>query len=303
MNKYKITVLICTWNRADVIDRCFDALEKQTLGTDNFEVLIIDNNSTDNTAALVKERAEKGPLHIRYVLEDRQGQSFARNRALDEARTEYAQFLDDDCLARPDCLELMYNALSETGADIVCGKTINIYPDTMPKIIEYGMPYVFPTYTGKRRVMPNALGTTGNMGLKVAFARGIRFSKELGYVGDKKVGGEDTDFCLRARAAGGVFVVEPSSICDHLIQAHRINFPDRWRTSYAYGIMRARIAVKERKMSAPKRLAMFAFLAATAAIQAPFVLISFLVPHYALRSFLRFARYCGRAHGFLKPED
>lgn len=299
MSKYKLTVLICTWNRSDVIGRCFEALEKQTLGTDNFEVLVIDNKSTDDTPRLVKEWSEKGTLNIRYVLEDRQGQSFARNRALDEAQTEYAVFLDDDCLARSDSLEKMYLALTECNADIVAGKTINIYPDTMPKILEYAMPMEFPTYKGARRIAPKALGTTGNMGLRIDFARKIRFSDKLGYVGDKKVGGEDTDFCMRAHEEGCVFVVEPASVCDHLIQAHRINFKDRWIASFCYGVMRSRLAIDAKKMSYPKRLAFFLVGFVLSIIQAPFVLVSFLIPHYALRSFLRFARFCGRTWGYL----
>lgn len=100
-----ITVVICTYNGAERIPDVLDALRTQTgLGGVEWEVLVIDNNSTDDTAEVVeriRETWDAGPP-LTCVTETRQGLAYARQRAVDEAGGTLVAFLDDDNVPEPD---------------------------------------------------------------------------------------------------------------------------------------------------------------------------------------------------------
>ena len=98
-----ISVVICTYNREDLIVGCLDSLKNQSADYSMFEVLVIDNNSTDKTYKLVENFAHLP--NLRLVLERNQGLSNTRNRGIKEARFEYIAFLDDDARAHPDYIK------------------------------------------------------------------------------------------------------------------------------------------------------------------------------------------------------
>lgn len=100
-----ITVVICTYNGAERVPDVLEALRTQT-GLDRlgWEVVVIDNNSTDDTVAVVEnaERTWDANAPLRCVTESRQGLAYARQRAVDEARGELVAFLDDDNIPESD---------------------------------------------------------------------------------------------------------------------------------------------------------------------------------------------------------
>src|SRR3954471_4782626 len=102
----KVTVAIPTYNRADFLRQTLAGIAAQQFPREHFEVLVIDNNSTDHTAAVVAEFANERPAP-RYLREEKQGLDHARNRALAEARGEIVVFGDDDILVKPDWLAQM----------------------------------------------------------------------------------------------------------------------------------------------------------------------------------------------------
>ena len=92
-----LTVAIPTYNRADFLRQTLAGIALQVFPPGQFEVLVIDNNSTDHTRAVVAEFAAAHPAP-RHVLETKQGLDHARNRAIAEARGEIIVFADDDIL-------------------------------------------------------------------------------------------------------------------------------------------------------------------------------------------------------------
>src|ERR1051325_2688261 len=94
-----LTVAIPTYNRADFLRQTLAGIALQVFPGE-FEVLVIDNNSTDHTRAVVAEFADAHPAP-RHVLETKQGLDHARNRAIAEARGEIIVFADDDILVKP----------------------------------------------------------------------------------------------------------------------------------------------------------------------------------------------------------
>ncbi len=101
-----ISVIICTYNRQDYIITCLECLAAQTLDQSKFEVIVIDNHCTDNTAALVNKFIANNPsLPFRYVFEGQKGLSYARNRGIKESMGSINIFLDDDAEAVSTLLE------------------------------------------------------------------------------------------------------------------------------------------------------------------------------------------------------
>ena len=101
-----VSVVICTYNRDKFIGEALNCLAKQTLPAEQFEIIVVDNNSTDNTATIAKKFiAEHPELNMRYVLEPNKGLSFARNRGIEEAKAPIITYIDDDAEATPGFLE------------------------------------------------------------------------------------------------------------------------------------------------------------------------------------------------------
>ena len=99
-----VSVVICTWNRCQILAGCLDSLATHGWGQSNaWEVVVIDNNSTDETASVVASYREALP--IRYALEPAQGITHARNRGLHVAASRIIFFIDDDVRIRALWLE------------------------------------------------------------------------------------------------------------------------------------------------------------------------------------------------------
>ena len=112
-----VSVVIPVHNSAQYVERCIGALLDQSLPPAQFEVLVVDNNSTDRSAELVR-RYEPG---VRFLREDRQGAYAARNRGIRAARGRVIAFTDPDCIPDRQWLRQALNALS-AGADVVLGR-------------------------------------------------------------------------------------------------------------------------------------------------------------------------------------
>lgn len=121
----EINVAICSYNSADYLPKLLQELITQSCPIP-FNILVIDNNSTDDTLKVVSDFAAASQIPIRYVHEPKQGIVFARNRAIDESlASRYIIFIDADELPEKDWLQAAVLSLSNENADCVGGK-INI---------------------------------------------------------------------------------------------------------------------------------------------------------------------------------
>ena len=127
-----ISVVICTYNRDKFIGEALNCLAKQTLTPDAFEIIIVDNNSTDNTASICKDFIAAHPeLNIRYVLESNKGLSFARNRGIAEAKAPVITYIDDDAEVTPRFLQSIINFMQADKTVIgIGGKVIPKYSES-----------------------------------------------------------------------------------------------------------------------------------------------------------------------------
>ena len=119
-----ISVIVPVWNDEKRIAQCIDALQSQTLSSDLFEIIVVDNGSTDSTASVVARYPGLVLVH-----EAQPGSYAARNRGLACARGEYVAFTDSDCIPQRDWLELGLNAASgRTDIGIVAGRILFCEP-------------------------------------------------------------------------------------------------------------------------------------------------------------------------------
>ena len=115
---FKISVIIPAYNAEDFLGETLDSLVNQTLK--DFEVIIIDDGSTDGTPVIIEEYCEKYS-NFKSITQPNSGVSTTRNRGIDEATGEYLAFLDSDDLYTPKALEKMYKVAFENNAELVVG--------------------------------------------------------------------------------------------------------------------------------------------------------------------------------------
>src|SRR5690348_4928949 len=98
MDKVLTSLVITTYNRAALLDKALESVaQSQVVDSARVEVIVVDNNSSDHTRETVDEIRSRGfPFPLRYVLEQHQGLSFARNRGAEEAKGTYVAYMDDD---------------------------------------------------------------------------------------------------------------------------------------------------------------------------------------------------------------
>lgn len=119
----KISVLVAAYNVADFLPTCLDSILNQTF--QDFEVIIVDDGSTDKTPSICQKYAEKSPK-VKVIHQKNQGLSAVRNIGIQKSKGEYICFIDGDDYIAKKYLEKLFQQLSENSADIsVCNyKTI-----------------------------------------------------------------------------------------------------------------------------------------------------------------------------------
>ena len=130
MTPYPVSVIVCTYNRATLLPRVIHQLCAQHYPQDSFEIIIVDNASTDDTPQVFQRTAHGLSLPPRYIREDRPGVTFARNRGAAEARYPYLAYLDDDCTVGNDWLSQITSGFGVADqVSVVAGRVALAFDD------------------------------------------------------------------------------------------------------------------------------------------------------------------------------
>jgi glycosyltransferase involved in cell wall biosynthesis len=122
----RITVILCTYNRWQSLARALESASALKLpGADRWEILVVDNNSTDKTREVVENFCRRYPGRFRYLFEPRQGKSHALNAGIREAHADVLAFMDDDVTVDPEWLR---NLTASLRADYWAGAGGRILP-------------------------------------------------------------------------------------------------------------------------------------------------------------------------------
>jgi len=230
------SIIVCTYNRVESLRDTLRSLKaQQTDAGRTWEVIVVDNNSKDDTRQVISEFQREWPL-LRYEFQGEQGLSYARNHGIGAARGNILLFTDDDVLPEPDWLETTLAGLEKYGAD-ACGGYIAPIWETPP-----------PTWLTERFYGFLAVRTDRSddyiitepgqapFGANMAFRRSVfghvgLFDVRRGRQGKVLAGGEDIELFERVLAAGLRAVFLGQSRVHHKVEAYRCTkrYLRRWR--------------------------------------------------------------------------
>lgn len=134
----KISVIIPVYNTEKYLPKCLDSVLTQSF--QDFEIVIVNDGSTDDSQAIIDRYLEAYPDKIVAAYQENAGQASARNRALRMAGGEYVDFLDSDDYLHPDALQTVYRIAEEKQLDVVCYKVLLEQDGQYVLPCEYSLP-------------------------------------------------------------------------------------------------------------------------------------------------------------------
>jgi glucosyl-dolichyl phosphate glucuronosyltransferase len=252
-----LSVIICTYNRAELLRQTLTALRACSAPEAcDVDIIVIDNNSTDHTAAVVRQAARQPGLPIRHEAERRQGKSYALNRALQMTNSDILALTDDDVLPAADWLTRMVAAFRREPLVFVFGKVLPRWavlppPELLPRrardiwgplaLIDYGdEPVRYTTDQFRKRRLP--IGA--NLAVRrEAVERVGGWRTDLGRVDNSLVCGEDRELSVRLFKAGiyeGLY--DPQLSVRHYVPTARMTRQYFRRWFFWHGRTAARMA-------------------------------------------------------------
>jgi glycosyltransferase involved in cell wall biosynthesis len=221
-----LSIAICTYNRAALLNRVLDSLTNQTPAGAEFEILIVDNGSTDKTRDVVTER-QLQDSRIRYIVEPEPGIAHARNRAMAKARGEYLAFIDDDAWAEPDWIKNLLAPFQTVTPrpDCVVGPVSLVWegnrPDWFPARFESLLCRYEMGDSPRFLDADGYLLTTNSLFHRETLLKLGGMRTDLGHKRKALIGGEDNDIFNRLIANGHRVYYQPSARVNHPVPKER----------------------------------------------------------------------------------
>jgi glycosyltransferase involved in cell wall biosynthesis len=224
-----ISVVVCTYNRSASLRRTLESIRGSFVTSDlEWELIIVDNNSEDDTRDVVETYQELCEFRIRYVKEELQGLSYARNRGINESKGSFIAFTDDDVIVDRNWIGNIVTAFAEYDVQCIGGRILANWEKPKPKwlskelygylaLLDYGD---FPFYLDK----PELWG--GNLSFKAeAFQKYGLFDTNRGRLPNKLYGDEETHFLSKLLEGKEKILYLPNAIVHHCIPKERMRKP------------------------------------------------------------------------------
>lgn len=240
----RFSVVIATYNRALELGETLASLANLS-PAGAWEVIVVDNNSSDDTRQVVEAWTKRFPVELRYLSESRQGRSPALNTAIRAARGSIIATTDDDVRVPADWLDRAAAALERSGADYVGGRVLPIWGGPRPEwlsdrpgkqwaviaLLDYGSEML-------------EFGARVPLGVNMAFTRAAfdrvgLFDPDTGRRAGTLLGQEVREWCIRARRVNVRGFYAPDMIVRHVIPPSRLTKRYFRRWFYWRGISRA----------------------------------------------------------------
>lgn len=229
----KISLVLCTYNRCTRLSEILASIAASVVPeSTKWEVLVVDNNSSDQTPAIVETFCQKFPGRFRYLREPQPGKSFALNSGIRAARGDIIAFTDDDVIVDPAWLQNLTASLHHGQWAGAGGRILPLKPVIVPRWMSFKEPYnlggalcgLFDK--GEQPGELEAAPFGANMAFKrTAFEKYGDFRTDLGPPPVSDIHGEDTEFGQRLLDAGERLRYEPLASVRHPVLEHRINKP------------------------------------------------------------------------------
>jgi glycosyltransferase involved in cell wall biosynthesis len=249
----KISIIICTYNRVFYLSKCLEHLKNQSSKPDDYEVVIVDNNSTDKTAEISKKFISENPhLFVKYIFESNSGLSHARNRGINESIGEVICFIDDDGFIFPEYIQNLKSCLiNNPKINAFGGKIYPMYESSPPKwMTRWLQPLLSVIDKGNNIVLFK--GTHYPIGANMGFKRNLinkigLFNTDLGRKGNSLLGGEEKDYFFKIKKIKEPIFFLPNVKIHHIIPDNRVTESYIRRMGIGIGISERIRTIKNNK--------------------------------------------------------
>ena len=245
----RLSIVIATYNRATLLLDALKSVIRQSAPAQEWECVVVNNNSSDNTSECFAEFASEHPeYNLRIVDEPNQGLSYARNRGIRESVGEYIAIIDDDEHIAEDFVAAYIRLFDDVPEAVAAGGPIVArYPTGRPRWMSCytERPIANTMYFGEevREFPKGRVPGGGNMALRRSAIRryGV-FDTSLGYSGESLIGGEECDLFERLQIANAKYYYVPTAVMYHIIPREKLTKEYFARLSYNVGVSQLRRA-------------------------------------------------------------
>jgi glycosyltransferase involved in cell wall biosynthesis len=236
------SVILATRNRDDVLAQTLSHLGRQATGDLSWEVIVVDNGSTDGTSGVLADAARRLPLVS--LRESAPGKNRALNQALAVARGELLIFTDDDVIADPGWIANLVGASRRWPTATIFGGRIQLaFPPGTPAWLKEPLHGAmnFARYApaepeGQTTHLPNG----PNFAVRATALQGLRYREDIGpQAGTAYAMGSETELIVRLRERGATMVYVPSATVEHVVQPNQLT--DRYLFGRSYRLGRGQV--------------------------------------------------------------
>lgn len=223
----KISAVISTYNRARYLPKVLQHLLQQSLDKKDYEIIVVNNNSTDRTEAIAGNFHRNNPdIQFKYVIEINQGLSYGRNRGILESEGDYITFIDDDAFPDRDYLKVTAAYLDAHPEVVATGGKIHLsFEDEPPAWVNQYMASLLGHFDLGDKIKafaPNNYPRGSNMSFRTSIFDQLGvFNTQLGRKGDNLEGSEEKDLFNRIYRTGKKVVYLPAALVHHTVPKER----------------------------------------------------------------------------------
>ena len=224
-----ISVIICTYNREKYLYNALKSVAENDFPFDKYEIVLINNNSTDHTETECKRFQNDFPaVNFNYFVESNLGLSFARNRGIEEAKGEILAYVDDDAQVNREYLKTIDGFFKENRTVMAVGGAIfPVYETKEPTWMSYYTKSLITAYKNEGNKIIKFKGekypSGGNAAYrKVVFEKVGKFNTKLGRKGQSLIGAEEKEIFDKIKALNMPVYYLPNMILYHIIPPEKL---------------------------------------------------------------------------------
>lgn len=243
--QYLFTVIIPAYNRCGEVEELLQSLTAQTIDKNLFEVIVVDDGSTDETEKMIEKFKTPSSFNLSFLKQDHKGPGEARNLGMANAKGEYLLFVDSDCIADKNWLSAFQNSISDI-KPAGFGGPDKVLPSFSPiqKAIDYSMTSFITTG-----------GIRGHSKTKISkyyprsFNMGVRADvvKEIGGMNQLRHG-QDIEFSHRIIKTGKPVIKVSDAVVYH---KRRISIRKFFKQVFNWGVARINLFMLDKEMLEP----------------------------------------------------
>jgi glycosyltransferase involved in cell wall biosynthesis len=241
---YGVSLVICCYNSAAIIDQTLSYLQRQSYTLVPWEVVLVNNASTDQTSVIARKQWEQNPLvNLTIVNEDEPGLSFARQKGIETAKYDIISFVDDDNFVPENWITEIAETFKNEEIGVLGVQAVGKFDNEPPN---WYHDHKLSFATG---LLYDKKGDITELGLGAVYGAGMSIRKKIyeelkakkwrsfltDRVGDKQTGGGDTEICYAARLLGYKIYYDPELIIEHYLVNNRITLDRLYKMTEGFG--------------------------------------------------------------------